>query len=102
MKNFGEAVEALKQGKLVRRKNWSKNENFVFRQVPAEIPDTVVPKMTSLPEKVKEKFSHIWAIQRINSIQYHNQMALVQEGGFITSYNPTTVDIFAEDWEILN
>ena len=46
--NFGEAIQALNEGKMVARQGW--DNLFVFKQVPSIIDKDVVPKMTSLPE----------------------------------------------------
>jgi hypothetical protein len=100
--NFGEAIEALKQGKMVRRSVHGRH-NFIFRQVPSEIPAHVVPGMTSLPETVKGEF-----IRRFNdhsvqpySIRYENQLAFVDGENRITGYAPSIADVMADDWRIV-
>lgn len=94
---FGEAIEAVKQGKRITREGWNGIGMFVFRQVPAEIPLEVIPKMQSLPESVKEEF-----IKRGDSIRYSNQLALVKVDNSINGWAPSTADTLAEDWLILD
>lgn len=95
--NFGQAIEALKQGKRITRKGWNNKELFVFMQVPAEIEINIIPKMTSLPESVKEEF-----LIRGHSIKYSNQMAIVNPNNTINGWVASSFDTFAEDWIILN
>ncbi|AXP79181.1 hypothetical protein CJ739_81 [Mariniflexile rhizosphaerae] len=101
---LGEAVTALKEGLRVRRSSWSGDKKFVFRQVPAEIPAEVVPKMQSLPQKVKDYFQGTFEDEnkQIASIYYRDQLVLVGLSNSITSYSPSVSDTLAIDWEILD
>lgn len=95
--NFGEAVEALKQGKRVAREGWNGKEMFVFMQVPAVIPPDIIPKMQSLPQTVKDAFG-----LREAPISYSNQLALVKPDNSINGWAPSTADALAEDWMVLD
>ena len=46
--NFGEAIQAMKQGKRVQREGWNGKGLFVFIQIPAVIDRETIPKMQSL------------------------------------------------------
>lgn len=99
---FGEAVEALQKGEMVQRKSWAEG-TFVFRQVPSSIPLETIPKMQSLPEKVKEEFvrrSTITAWQ-VSGIYYSNQLAIVDISNLIQGYSPSAADALAEDWVVV-
>jgi len=98
--NIGKAVEALNEGKMVKRQDW--DGMFIFRQVPSEVKKEVVPKMTSLPQSVKDELGRRFSDQNenIDAIYYSNQIALVQQSNLITSWTPTVIDLFADDWEI--
>lgn len=104
MKNlkFGEALDALKEGKMVYRKGWNGKELFVFRQVPAMIDKTIVPKMQSLPQAVKDEFQKRFddEKQQIDAIYYDNQLALVNQSNLINGWAPSVSDALAEDWII--
>ena len=52
--NFGLAIEALKQGRLVYRDGWNGKGMFVMKQIPAEIPLEVIPKMQSVQADAKD------------------------------------------------
>ena len=93
---FAEVIEALKQGKRVSRLDWN-GRFFIFRQVPSEVPISLVPKMTSLPNSVKEFFEEMGGF-----LTYNDQLAASSVNGYITSWCPSVPDIFAEDWRIID
>lgn len=94
---FGEALEAVKQGKRISREGWNGKDLFVFHQVPATIPLETIPKMQSLPDAVKAEF-----LQRGQPINYCNQLALVKPTNEINGWAPSTPDALATDWCILD
>ena len=94
---FGEAIEALKLGKRVARLGWNGKGMFVFKQVPSPIPADIVPRMTSLPQSVKDEF-----VRREQGPNYVNQMAIVKTDGSVDSWVASSSDTFAEDWCILD
>jgi hypothetical protein len=119
--NFGQAVEALKEGKMASRDGWNGKGLFVFMQVPSTIQEEIVPKMQSLPQAVKDEFQRQFDHHRakvqanipsmkvdaipVNCLHYSNQLALVQgkvDGIHITSWSPSTSDSLANDWNILD
>lgn len=95
--DFGDAIEALKEGKRVSREGWNGKEMFVFRQVPSEIPQRVIPLMQSLPDSVKEEF-----VRRQHDINYSDQLALVKADSSISGWSPSVADCIAEDYIILD
>ncbi len=90
---FGAAIEHLRNGGMIERKGWNGKGMFVFKQVPSRVPAEVVPKMTSLPESVKARFSSEGV-----SPDYQNQMAIVKPDGSIDSWIASSADTFATDW----
>lgn len=42
--NFGEAIQALKFGLAIRRSGWNGKNLMVFKQVPAYIEGSIIPK----------------------------------------------------------
>lgn len=93
---FGDALKALKAGRMVCREGWNGKGLFVFMQVPAVIGMDVVPKMQSLPAEVKLEFG-----RRGKPISYSNQLALVKPDNSINGWAPSTADALAEDWCVL-
>lgn len=94
--DFGKAIEALKEGKLVSRSGWNGKGLFVMKQIPAEIGLDIIPKMQSVQESAKELLIH-----RETTLKYENQMLIVKEDGTADSWVPSSSDVFAEDWFVV-
>ncbi len=94
--NFGQAIEALKEGKLISRSGWNGKGMYVLKQIPATIGLDIIPKMQSLPQAAKDNL-----IKRGQEISYTNQMLIVNADGRADSWVPSSSDCFAEDWEVL-
>jgi hypothetical protein len=90
---FGQAIAALKEGKIVSREGWNGKNMFVFRQVPSEVPEAIIPKMTSLPQPVKDAL-----IKRGGSITYQNQFCIVYPDNALHGWQPSGSDALATDW----
>ena len=52
--NFGTALEAVKQGKLIAREGWNGKGMFVFQRPSDELETGFIPKVKSLPQSVKD------------------------------------------------
>ena len=108
--NFGEAIEALREGKLLYREDWGELASFVFMQIPAVIDvDIIVPKMQSLPQSVKDEFLKRRKQElkkptdvQFDKIYYYDQLAMVNSVNDITGYSPSPSDALAENWIILD
>ena len=94
--NFGQAIEALKEGKLVAREGWNGVGLFVMKQIPAEIGLEIIPKMQSVQESAKQIL-----VSRGTTLKYENQMLIIKPNGTADSWVPSSSDIFAEDWIIV-
>lgn len=96
--NFGQAIEALKQGKAVQRQGWNGKGMFVIKQVPAHITGEIIPGMQSLPDSAKKLL-----MERENPhVDYVNQMLIIHPDSHADSWVPSSSDVFAEDWIILD
>ena len=102
--NFGQAIEALKEGKKVQRTGWNGKGLFVFMQVPSTINREIVPKMQSLPQSVKDESERRFndPNEQIDAIYYDNQLALVNPSNLITGWAASVSDSLANDWVILD
>jgi len=94
--DYTQAIEALLNGKIVKRSIHLEG-TFIFRQVPSEIFSDVIPKMTSLPQSVKDEF----AKREATSIKYNNQFAIVDIDNNIQGWKPEPQDFLAKDWIII-
>ena len=109
--SFGKAIEALKEGKRVQRQGWNGKGLFIFEQVPSQVDISIVPKMTSLPESVKNEFKRRFeecensknvSTIMFNSITYQNQLAMVYPDNKIYGWVASPSDVLENDWIILD
>ena len=102
---YGEAIEALREGKCVAREGWNGKGMFVCKQVPSEIKSNIVPVMQLLPGSAKELFQKTFDDEdaQIDAIYYANQMIIVSiaNSNLINSWVASSSDTFAEDWYIV-
>lgn len=109
---FGHAILALKEGKRVARSGWNGKGMFIFMHVSSQVSMDIVPKMTSLPQNVKDEFQNRYnrlnsaesPIDPIlfNSIRYQNQLVMVYPDNSIYGWVASPSDVLEEDWEILD
>ena len=90
---FGDAIEHLRNGGMVAREGWNGKGMYVFKQVPSTVPANIVPKMSSLPDGVKE-----YMVVEARTPRYRNQMAITTPDGYIDSWVASSSDTFATDW----
>lgn len=95
--DFGDAIEVLKQGGVIRRKGWNGKGLVVFKQVPAHIGSDIIPKMQSLPQFAKDLI-----LKESGFIDYTSKCLIYNTNtGRADSWVPSISDVFAEDWEIV-
>ena len=95
---FSEIIEALEQGRVVRRSGWNGKSIVVFKQVPAKIPAEIIPKMQSVPVDAKEII-----LSTAGHIDYTSQCLIYNTvTGRADSWVPSVSDIFADDWAIVD
>lgn len=95
--DFSSAVQWLKVQKCIRRISWPEG-TFVVKQVPADIPFEIIPKMTSLPNSVKNL---LLGRSADAAIHYRNQMVQIDRNGIANAWQPNAEDVFADDWQIV-
>lgn len=109
--DFGTAIRAMKEGKRVQRLGWNAKGLFVFMQIPSKVDLSIVPKMTSLPQSVKDEFGRRLKEGRLdeeieptdmNSIRYQNQLAMVYPDNNIYGWVASPSDLLESDWIILD
>jgi len=106
--SFGEAIRALKDGKMVARSGWNGKGMFVFMQVPASIGMNIVPNMQSLPQDVKDEFMRrAKQVDENNEpyvdsqyIKYQNQLAMVYPDNNVYGWLASPSDVLSNDWGI--
>lgn len=96
--DFGCVVALLKSGVAVRRKGWNGKGLFIVKQIPSHIEGDIIPKMQSLPQIAK----NILMKRENPHIDYTNQMLIINPDGRADSWVPSSSDVFAEDWEVVD
>jgi hypothetical protein len=83
--NFGQAIEAAKQGKKISRKGWNGQGMFAYI-----VPSSSYPAQTEI---AKKQFGDI--------VPYRAYWALKTAQNDIAMWSPSGSDSLAEDWVIL-
>lgn len=95
--SFSIALILLTEGFVIRRAGWNGKGLVVFKQVPAHIESSIIPKMQSLPQYAKDRI-----LNSKGFIDYTSQCLIFnEETGRADSWVPSISDIFAEDWEVV-
>jgi hypothetical protein len=84
--NFGQAIEALKEGKKVARIGWNGVGMFAYYVKEASYP--------AMMEVIKGQFEN-------DLVPYRPYLALKTAQNDIATWSPSTSDVLAEDWELV-
>lgn len=95
--NFGQAVEALKQGEKVAREGWNGRGQWVVMMPALKLP----PYSTQEPgAKVNDRTAkHIGVDTPLDSQPYF--AIWNAQGKWQPGWVPSTSDVLAEDWQIV-
>lgn len=104
--NFGQAIEALKEGKRVAREGWNGKGMFIFQRPADELSlETVVHRVKSLPQSVKDFFAQQNEAGRDGSslIKFGSYLCMyAADGSIVNGWLASQTDMLAEDWVILD
>lgn len=84
--NFGQAIEALKEGKKIAREGWNGKGMFVYY-----VPANAYPAST---QAAKSEYGDAL-------VPYRAYLALKTAQGDVATWSPSTSDALAEDWEVV-
>lgn len=84
---FGEAVEALKEGYLVRRSGWNGKGMFLFLVKGSTFNVNREPLLSILGEGVQ--------------VDYHSHIDMKTAQGYVVPWLASQADILDEDWELV-
>ncbi len=91
MYNFGQAIEAAKQGKKVAREGWNGKKMFVYQ----------MPGYDNIP--ANEATSKRLGVEVGTQIKVRPYLAMFDAQGYVVpGWLASQTDILAEDWVILN
>ena len=83
--NFGQAIEALKDGKRVSREGWNGKGMFVFLVPGSTFKVNREPLLSILGEGTE--------------VQYHGHIDMKTAQGYIVPWLASQADLLASDWE---
>jgi len=92
--NFGQAIEALKQGKKVARKGWNGKGMFLFLLPAGTIPKSAIhdPMLKKVLENNgKPHFEALGSIRMKTA-----------DDKILTGWLASQTDMLSEDWEVLD
>ena len=94
--DFGKALEALKAGNKVCRSGWNGKGMFIYMQ-----SGSVVPVVNMKHEVTKHLFGQrMLGCDVTVEIKPHIDMKAA-DGTITVGWNPSQVDMFAEDWQVV-
>jgi hypothetical protein len=114
--NFGQAIEAMKEGKRVARQGWNSKGMFIFQRPADELEIDIIIGVKSLPQSVKDFFNASRQAmvdeepneERKNLIQsakvkfgaYFCMYAA--DGSIVNGWLASQTDMLSDDWCILD
>lgn len=88
--NFGQAIEALKEGKKVCRSGWNGKGMFIYLQQGSKVSGTLMRN-----EAIRDYFGNNPVV-----ISPHIDMKAA-DGSLVIGWLASQTDMLAEDWEIV-
>lgn len=96
--NYGQAIEALKQGKKVSRKGWNGKGMFIFRRPSDTLKKDFIHKVKSLPEEVKK-----FLIEQNRDIDFLDYLCMWSaDGKVVNGWLASQTDMLSNDWCVLD
>lgn len=103
---FGEAIELLKEGKLVTRQGWNGKGMFLFMRPADELTvNTLVHNVKSLPQSVKSYFAaktHPYLEGRIDGedkVKFTGYLCMkAADDSIVNGWLASQTDMLAQDW----
>ena len=101
--NFGKALELVKTGKLVSRKDWVYEGKFIFlRPLDRLDLEVVVNVVKSLPQKVKDYYAQeldFYFEECEGKVEFTSYLCLKDENGrIVNGWTPSQEDLLSDDW----
>lgn len=111
--NFGEAVEAAKNGALIARKGWNGKNMFVFIRPEDKLSvEMIVEKVKSVPQSLKDKLGKqfSWTESEKNQgegpgnsfVKFTAYFCMfAADGSIVNGWLASQTDMLSNDWEIV-
>lgn len=101
---FGEALEAVKQGKLVARTGWNGKGMFIFMRPSDEIDAQFIPNIRSLPESFKTWFGkqEYKPSPESPKVKFTSYLCMkAADGSIVNGWLASQTDMLSDDWQIV-
>lgn len=96
--NYGQALEALKQGKRASRAGWNGKGIFIFQRPSDCLPKDFIPKVKSLPKSVKD-----FLVKEDKDINFSAYLCMWSATGeVVNGWLASQADMLSNDWCILD
>lgn len=101
--SFGDAIEAVKSGKLVARVGWNGKGMFVFQRPEDSLStEMIINRVKSLPDSFKRWVEKNCGKSETNMIKFNAYLCMKAADGSITNgWLASQIDILSEDWVIV-
>lgn len=105
---YGEALEAVKEGKLISRSGWNGKGMFVF-MCPADELEVgfIIDKVKSLPQSVKDYYKrqdekNMPSEQGLDKIKFTPYLCMkAADNSIVNGWLASQTDMLSEDWGVL-
>jgi hypothetical protein len=95
--NFGQAIEAMAQGKRVTREGWNGKKMFIFQRPADTLPKDFIAKVKSLPESVKS-----FLVSLETDVVFGSYYCMyAADGSVVNGWLASQTDMMADDYTIL-
>lgn len=92
--NFGQAIERLKQGNKVGRKGWNGKGMFIY------LTTGTIVSFENLKQETANNLLYAKTLRHDGAVEFKSHIDMKAVDGSITiGWNPSQVDMLAEDWE---
>jgi hypothetical protein len=108
---FGDAIEALKQGKKLSRKGWNGKGMFIFMRPADELHVSFVAKdIKSLPQSVKDYYykdcvdsdGNELALEENDNVKFTAYLCMkAADGTIVNGWLASQTDMLSEDWGVV-
>jgi hypothetical protein len=96
--NFGEALQALNEGKRVARAGWNGKNMFIYKTVGNTVSKDFIPKFASLPDSVKTFLE-----AKGEDVVFQPSLTMYTAAGEMQpGWLASQSDMLSSDWEIVN
>jgi hypothetical protein len=106
--NFGTAIEAVKQGKLIAREGWNGKGMFVFQRPEVELDRSmIIEQVQSLPQAVKDYYKkqedHDYTNPVVCMVKFSSYLCMkAADGSIVNGWLASQTDLLSSDWVILD